>query len=347
MRVGIVGCGMIGRRRAEVLSRSAGDEVVIVADVNLERAQALAREVACSATGEWREVAERRDVDAVIVSTTNEWLAPITIAALEHGKHVLCEKPLGREPLESRQMVEAARANRRTLKTGFNHRHHPGLARAHELYVDGAIGEGLFARCRYGHGGRPGYDREWRADRAISGGGELLDQGIHAVDLFRWFFGDFSEVVGFTPSYVWTAGDGGESGGGVEDNGFALFRTWSGQVASLHASWTQWKNLFSFEVFGRAGYLIVEGLGGSYGPEQLIYGRRRPESGPPEEVRFDFPASDVSWESEWREFAAAIREGRDVLANGEDGWQAVRMVHAVYESARSGQVVKLDATSEA
>ena len=335
VRVGLVGAGLIGRRRAMVVRESPSEDLIIVADVDRARAEEVAHQNGCSATTDWREVVARDDVDAVIVSTTNDWLAPISIAAARNGKHVLCEKPLGRNPEESRQIVEAAQANRVKLKTGFNHRHHAAIWKARELFDRGAIGEICFIRCRYGHGGRPGYDKEWRANPEIAGGGELLDQGIHALDLFRWFLGDFDEAMGFTMTSFWNTP--------VEDNAFALFRTTKGQVASLHASWTQWKNLFSFEIFGRDGYLIVEGLGGSYGPERLIWGRRLPQSGPPEEERFEFPGPDISWREEWREFVAAIREDREPLANGYDGWQAVRMAYAIYESARTGRAVRLDA----
>ena len=110
----------------------------------------------------------------------------------------------------------------------------------------------------------------------------------------------------------------------------------------MHASWTQWKNLFSFEVFGQDGYLIVEGLGGSYGLERLRVGRRKVEGGAPEEEVLEFSSPDISWEAEWREFVAAIQEYREPLANGHDGWQAMRMVYAIYESARTGQVVRLE-----
>jgi len=333
MRVGVVGCGLMGRQRATVVRESAGDELVIVADVNRTRAEEVAREEGCLATTDWREIVGREDVDIVIVSTTNDWLAPISITAAWNGKHVLCEKPPGRNPEESWQIIEAARANKVKLKTGFNHRHHAAIWKARQLFDQGTIGEIYFIRCRYGHGGRPGYDSEWRAKLEISGGGELLDQGIHALDLFRWFLGDFHEVVGFTGTSFWNTP--------VEDNAFALLRTAEGQVASLHASWTQWKNLFSFEIFGRDGYLIVEGLGGSYGLERLIWGKRLPQSGPPEERRFEFPGPDVSWEEEWREFVTAIREDREPLGNGYDGWQALRLAYAVYESATTGRVVKL------
>jgi predicted dehydrogenase len=228
------------------------------------------------------------------------------------------------------------------LKVGFNHRHHPAVAGAHEALRRGDIGEPFFIRCRYGHGGRPGYETEWRTAPEIAGGGELLDQGIHALDLFRWFLGDFVEAVGFAPTYFWKQeGGGGAHRGEVEDNAFGLFRTANARVATLHVSWTQWKNLFSLEVFGRDGYAIVDGLGGSYGAERLILGRRVPASGPPEERTAEFPGSDASWEREWEEFTAAIREEREPLGSGHDAYEALKMVHSIYESQRTGAVVRL------
>jgi predicted dehydrogenase len=300
MRVGIVGCGLIGRRRAAIAGEMPGDEVVVLADVDKSRAEALAADMDCVATTDWQEVVDRDELDAVVVSTSNDWLAAITVAALQNGKHVLCEKPPGRNGREARQMMDAARASGTKLKIGFNHRHHPAVWKARELFARGEIGQALFVRCRYGHGGRPGYEKEWRANPKVSGGGELLDQGIHAIDLFRWFLGDFREAFGYTPTLSWDMP--------VEDNAFALFRTDTGLHASLHASWTQWKNLFSLEVFGEDGHLVVDGLGGSYGSEQLTVGRRAIEGGAPEEEVLSFPGPDASWRAEWQEFVSAIRE---------------------------------------
>lgn len=349
MRIGLIGSGRIGSRRAAAVSEFSGTTLALVADIVQERAEALARKHGCEATTDWRRVVERRDVDAVIVSTVNKFLAPVTIAAMEHGKHVLCEKPLGRNPNEARRMVESAQAQKVVLKTGFNHRHHPAIQRAYELCATGAIGPLYFVRCLYGHGGRPGYEKEWRGDQDLAGGGELLDQGAHVVDLCRWFLGDLVEAFGCTATCFWdlgyfsTASDGERSvvGRRLEDNAFAIFRTGSGQIASLHTSWTQWKNRFTFEVFGRDGYVAVEGLGGSYGPEQLVVGRRRGDHGPPDEERLMFPDPDRSWNDEWAEFVTAIREGREPLGNGHDGLEALRLVYAVYESTSTGHVVQM------
>ena len=361
LRVALIGCGLIGRRRADVIRRTGDGTLVVAADVDLARAEAVAEDAGCQATADWEAVVHRDDVQAVIVATPHNALAAITTAALRRGKHVLVEKPMARTPTEADAVLkEAAPAGGRdgrdtgdrplVVKVGFNHRHHPAIWKAHEMCAQGKIGEPSYIRCRYGHGGRPGYAQEWRFNREVAGGGELLDQGIHAIDLCRWFLGDVVEGFGYTPSYFWAPeGSGGARGDHpsgalpVEDNAFGLLRTAAGKVASLHVSWTQWKNTFSFEVFGHDGYVIVEGLGGSYGPERLTWGRRRPESGPPQERSFEFPGPDLSWDEEWKEFTAAIREGRQPLGNAEDARQAVRVVHAIYESGRTGRAVRLGA----
>ena len=333
LRVGIVGAGRIGAKRAREVTRAPDARLVAVVDQDEQRARALAQSYGARAGTNWGALVTAPDIDAVVVATTHNWLAPISLAALEAHKHVLCEKPLAMTVAAAERLVAAAARHGRKLKTGFNHRHHPALWEAHALAQAGRIGRLLWLRCRYGHGGRAGYEREWRANPAESGGGELLDQGIHALDLFRWFLGEFSEVSAVLARTFWPVA--------VEDNAFCTLRTPSGQVATLHASWTQWKNLFSFEVFGEHGYLIVEGLGGNYGQEQLIIGRRPAEFGAPVEERMAFDGEDCSWAKEWEEFVSAIREDRRPLADGFDGWQALRLVDAAYESARAGYTISV------
>jgi predicted dehydrogenase len=161
------------------------------------------------ASADWEATASRPDVDTVVVSTSNQCLFPISLQALRSGKNVLVEKPAARTPGEAREMYHTALNHSRgplALGVGFNHRYHPAVWQAHQLFREGAIGPLLYMRCRYGHGGRPGYDREWRADPNIAGGGELLDQGIHAIDLFRWFGGEFSQATGFLATSFWELG---------------------------------------------------------------------------------------------------------------------------------------------
>lgn len=346
MRVGIIGAGLQGRRRAQALKKS-GDDLVVVSAAHLERAKLLADEMGCEATDKWEEVANAEDVEVVLVCTPPHLHEPMCAQAIKNGKHVLCEKPLTRTPDGAQRIVNASQAKNVKLKCGFNYRHHPSILQARRWLDSGIIGELSFIRCRHGIGGRPGYEKEWRMNPEISGGGQLMDQGMHVIDLSRWFMGEFSEVFGFVQTYFWIPNS--ELGTWnieprittVEDNAFALLRTTKGQVASLHVSWTQWNNLFSFELFGKDGYIVVEGLGGNYGTEQAVLGRRAFLE-PFREELIEFRGEDRSWVEEWKEFVAAIKEDREPLGNGNDGLKAVRLAYAVYRSAQNGGVLRIE-----
>lgn len=313
----------------------SGDQIVVVSADAKESAQAdaLAKTCACESTVGWEQVVKRDDLDAVVICTPPHLHAKIAIAALESGKHVLCEKPLCTSLADGQAMVAAAKDHKVKLKCGLNHRFHPAIVKAKQLFDAGEIGEAHFIRCRYGIGARPNCAKEWRADPTVAGGGELMDQGTHVIDLSRWFLGDFGEVAAFTANYILDLKH-------VEDNGFLLLRTPSGRIASIHASLSQWKNLFSFEVFGSEGYLTVEGLGGSYGTERLVFGKKDFAKPFAEEVT-EFRCEDHSWLLEWQEFATSIREDREPLANGVDGLKVLQIVSAAYDSARKHSIVQL------
>lgn len=329
-RVGLVGAGGVGQRRAAAIARHPRTRLAVVCDLNQGAAVALAQGHGATVAASWEEVVES-PLDIVVVSTSHDALAPISAAALRAGKHVLCEKPAGRNPDEVRMAVEAAEQAGRCLKAGYNHRYHPAIARVRRAFEAGQLGPIHFIRGCYGHGGRPGYEREWRADPDRAGGGELLDQGAHLVDLCLWFLGDFASATGFVSTNFWQIAP-------LEDNAFGLFVTSAGQVASLHASWTQWKNLFSFEVFGRDGYAIAHGLGRSYGPEYALVGRRPPQGGAPAEERFDFPGEDLSWAREWEDFVQAIETGQSPQASGREALRTLEWIFRLYAAAREGRV---------
>ena len=234
--MGIVGCGLIGRKRAQSLG--AG-KLVACSDAVLDRAQALAAEHGAQAVADWREMVTRPEVQMVVVATTHDGLAPVTLAAVEAGKHVLVEKPAARRASELAAVIEAARSRGVLVRVGFDHRYHPALRKAHEMFVAGAVGPLMYLRARYGHGGRVGYQKEWRARPEVSGGGELIDQGMHLIDLARWFAGEFVQVNRLAGNWFWDMP--------VEDNAFLLLRTAEKKVAFMHCSCSEWKNLFSFE----------------------------------------------------------------------------------------------------
>jgi predicted dehydrogenase len=325
MRVAIIGCGLIGAKRAAALSKC---RLVACCDSVVERAQALARSApSAEATTDWRNTAVRPDVDIVVVATSHDNLAKIAGVAAAAGKHVLIEKPGARRAAELDPVLAAARKTGALVRVGFNHRFHRALQKSREIFDTGALGDLMFIRGRYGHGGRPGYDKEWRARPEVSGGGEMIDQGVHLIDLARWFLGDFTRVRGHVATYFWQMP--------VEDNGFMLLETARGQTAFLHASWTEWKNLFSFEIAGRDGKLEISGLGGSYGTERLTHYQMLPEMGPPVTTAWEYPMADNSWELECACFLEDIRLGRQPRPGLEDAQAALRVVERIYEEENS------------
>ncbi|HZL36385.1 MAG TPA: Gfo/Idh/MocA family oxidoreductase [Tepidisphaeraceae bacterium] len=320
MKISIIGCGVIGNKRAKAL----GDHALLAcADANLSRAQAVSvQHPGCIATADWRLAATREDVDAVIVSTTNDVLAAATLAAVQAGKHVLVEKPGARNADELAPVIEAAALAKVVVKVGFNHRFHPALQKAREIIDAGTLGPVMFLRARYGHGGRLGMEREWRGNADISGGGEMLDQGVHLIDLSRWFVGEFTQVTGHVATFFWDWS--------VEDNGFAMLRTKAGQVAWLHASCTEWKNTFSMEIYGRVGKIHIEGLGGSYGVERLTLHKMLPEMGPPQTTIWEYPGEDQSWQAEFDHFAQCIKTGATPSGSLQDAVAALDVVGKLY-----------------
>jgi predicted dehydrogenase len=261
----------------------------------------------------------------VVVATPHDSLAAITGAAVAAGKHVLVEKPAARHVSELTDLTRAAEPRGVLVHVGFNHRYHRAFRRARELVDAGALGPLMFLRARYGHGGRIGYDKEWRAQPEMSGGGELIDQGVHLIDLARWFLGDFPEVSGSAHTFYWQMP--------VDDNAFLLLKTAGTQIAMLHASCTEWKNLFSFEIYGRDGKLHIEGLGGSYGVERLSWYRMLPEMGPPETTIWEYPMGDNSWDVEMAEFLEDIKQHRQPAANLHDAVAALTIVEKIYRDS--------------
>ena len=323
----IVGCGLIGRKRAASLQPG---QLRYACDLDPARSAELTQSYAGAiAISDYHAALADPAVDAVIVATLNHALAPIARAAALAGKHVLVEKPGALNAAELRTVLAAAEKSGVRVRLGYNHRFHPALQKARELADAGALGPLLFLRGRYGHGGRKGYDREWRADPKLSGGGELIDQGVHLIDLAGWFLGEFTTVEGHAVTSFWDMP--------VDDNAFLSLRTAAGQTAWLHASCTEWKNLFSLELYGRDAKIAIDGLGGSYGTERCTYYKMLPQMGPPETTVWDFPGADQSWALELAAFEEDIRTGRAPSPGLHAGIRTLEIVEQIYR--RSGYPV--------
>jgi predicted dehydrogenase len=318
----IIGCGLIGNKRAGSLPQGA---LKLACDLDSAKASALVAKYGGQVATKTSEVFRHAEVDVVLVSAANAALAPLTRLAVENGKHVLVEKPGAVNSKQLSEIESAMAGSRAMVRIGYNHRFHPAFRKAYELVREADLGDLMFIRARYGHGGRVGYEREWRADPKLSGGGELIDQGVHLIDLAASFMGEFSTIDGHATTYFWDMP--------VDDNAFLSLRTAAGQTAWLQVSCTEWKNQFSFEIYFKRAKLHIEGLGGSYGLERLSYYRMLPEMGPPDTVIYEFPRSDTSWTLELDEFLEDIRCHRVPNPGLREGRQVLEIVERIYEKS--------------
>jgi predicted dehydrogenase len=255
---------------------------------------------------------------------------PLTIQALENGKHVFCEKPPAFSAKDVRKIMDVEEKSGKKLQYGFNHRHHGSVKKMKEIVSSGEFGDVLWMRGRYGKSVDSEFYHDWRSDIKKSGGGILIDQGIHMLDLFLYLGGDFNKIHASVSNLYWDLE--------VEDNVFAtLENSKTGVVASLHSTMTQWRHLFSLEVFLKKGYMVLNGLRTSsmtYGDETLSVANNRstaPAATWEDEEHFSYHADD-SWASEVEEFFSAIQEDRMVWSgNSSDALKVMTIVDNIYE----------------
>lgn len=321
MNYAIIGCGLIGKKRLTAMP--AGARLVVACDTNLSRAEELVKLARGGrVAADFQAAVSDPQVEVVFIATLNSTLAPIALAAVQNGKHVLVEKPAGISVAEIASLEAAATKTGALVRVGYNHRYHPACLKALELFRSGALGPMMFVRGRYGQGGRVGYEKEWRADPKLSGGGELIDQGVHLIDLAGIFLGEFTTVEGHATTYFWKMP--------VDDNAFLSLRNAAGNTAWLHVSCSEWKNLFSLEIYGRDAKLHWEGLGGSYGVERLTYYKMLPQMGPPETTIWEFPRGDESWKIEMAEFFDDIKLNRTPVPGLKEAKAALVVVEKIY-----------------
>ena len=321
MNYAIIGCGLIGKKR--VTGMPAGARLIVACDTNLARAEDLVKLAKGGrAVADFPGAVADPEVQVVFISTLNSTLAPIALAAVRHGKHVLVEKPAAINVAELEEVEAAAQKTGALVRVGYNHRFHPAALKAVELFRSGVLGPMMFVRGRYGQGGRVGYEKEWRADPKLAGGGELIDQGVHLIDLAGIFLGEFTIVEGHATTYFWNMP--------VDDNAFLSLRNAAGNTAWLHVSCSEWKNLFSLEIYGRDAKLHWEGLGGSYGLERLTYYKMLPQMGPPETTIWEYPRGDESWKIEMTEFFDDIKLHRTPVPGLAEAKAALAVVEKIY-----------------
>ncbi len=321
MNVAIIGAGLIGRKRALALPKNVN--LAIVCDVDKKKADMLAAEFGCGSECDWKKIIANPQIHALIISTTNKYLSIIGEAAILAGKHILVEKPGARNPKELEKISKAYHKRKVVVMFGFNHRYHPAIMQAKNIIDSNKYGNVMFIRARYGHGGRLGYEKEWRFDKKIAGGGELLDQGSHLIDLVNFFCGKMDNVIGVTSRFYWRSQ--------LEDSAFFILSNKMGQVAHLSTTCCEWNNIFSLEIMLQKAKIQVDGLGGSYGREKLILYKRRPEMGPSDVEEILFDEKDESFEIENNLFFERIKEKKYSDEGIQDALYVLETVEKLYK----------------
>lgn len=298
MNVAIIGAGLIGKKRALALPK--GMNLINVCDINIQQGKKIADQFNCKFEKDWRNVVKDKTINALFICVTNNNLAKIAIPAIENGKHVLIEKPGGLNTKELKDTLRSYQKNPVIVMYGYNHRFHPAIQKAKQLIDSRKFGSILFIRARYGHGGRLGYEKEWRFQKKISGGGELIDQGCHLIDLVNFFCGEMEEASGLITNLFWKTD--------LEDAAFFQLRNNKNQIADLSVTCIEWKNIFSFEIMLQKAKIQIDGLGGSYGKEKLTIFLMKPQMGLPHITEFEFDFGDISWKHENTIFLKRIRK---------------------------------------
>ena len=322
INIGIIGYGKMGKIRHHVAVNIEDVQVISVYDPNINEAEVVIAESP-------EQIINNPGIDAVFICTPNYLNKPLTIQSLKAGKHVFCEKPPAFTAKDIEEIRVVEKESNKVLMYGFNHRHHGSIKHMKKLIDDKAFGRVLWMRGRYGKSVDEKYYTNWRAKRKYAGGGILIDQGIHMVDLFLYLGGDFDSVHASVSNLYWNLN--------VEDNVFAtLENTKTGLAASLHSTMTQWRHLFSLEVFLEKGYLVLNGLktsSNTYGDEILTITKNRSEAPAAtwedeEDITYH---TDESWESEAEEFFSAINSKRKVkIGSSADALTLMKIIDKIY-----------------
>ena len=347
LRVGIAGYGVVGKRRRKFIDLHPELETVAVCDRVFEHSPP--GQIGVPYHTNYRELLQE-ELDVLFVCLTNDIAAEVTMAGLNRGLHVFCEKPPGRDLTDIENVIRTERSRPDLkLKYGFNHRYHDSVRDALHIVRSGVLGEPIDVRGIYGKSKIISFDSDWRTKRALAGGGILLDQGIHILDLMRLFVGDFTGIKSYVSNRHWRHD--------VEDNAYALMRTKSGVIAMVHSSATQWRHRFQLDLTLERGQIILSGIlsgSKSYGAETMTVAYAEPDdAGDPREVTTRYN-HDNSWRDEIADFAADILEDRRVVdGSSADALKVMQLVYSIYcadpewrEAYKLGDTVSPDVLSE-
>lgn len=326
MNVGIIGFGLMGKQRASDILDLPMHRLIILCDNNSDQFKDFdfGTQNNIVFTNDWKDVIENKKVELIVISVPHYLTKEITCDALMKGKNILCEKPLGMNPKEVNIILKTLNRTSGLLEPGFNYRFYPGILKTKKIIDDGHIGQVRHVRCTFGHGGRPGMDKEWKINKDLAGGGVLLDPGIHAIDLFRFLFGEICEGFATFKNTFWKVN--------AEDNVFLNLHTINNVFIQSHFSTTEWKNKFRLEIFGDDACVTISGRSKTYGPQEVRLTKRWFWLNNEKEKLWVFPKEDVSFKNELLAFINLIKGNENsVLATPNDASKAIKIIDKLYK----------------
>lgn len=320
-KIGIIGFGLIGKKR----SKNLGNEGELVAYSDLKESKnffssKLKKKVKFFKS--WKTLLNLSDIDIVIISTYHNKLSKIVAYASTKGIHILVEKPAAIKLKDLNNNIKIQKKYKNKIRVGFNHRYHGAIKMCQKIIKQKSFGKLMFIKSSYGHGARLNYQNEWRMKPQISGGGELIDQGSHLIDLSIMFLGKIKSINSVLDTLFWKTR--------VDDNAFLILKFENNTTAFLHASCTEWKNNFLFEIYGEKGKLRIEGKGGSYGREKLIFYKMKKKMGIPSKKVWLFPKNDYSWRNEIEELYKDIKLNRNSKPGLNEAYEVLKIIKKIY-----------------
>ena len=323
LKVAIIGCGVIGLRRARYFKNKFS--LIACADENINKIGKIFSDKNIYLTSDWKNILKLKNLDAIFIATYHSSQSQIIEKFIKKNIHIFCEKPGGISYKHTSKLLNLSRNKKISIKFGYNHRFHPAFIHAKKIIKKNHFGKVLYIRAIYGHGGRKNYEKEWRFNKKLSGGGELIDKGSHLIDLTRMFIGELRIHSSFLNNYFWKSD--------LEDNCFLSLKNKKNNFAFLHASSTEWKNKFIFEIFCKYGKIEVSGLGKSYGNEKLTLYKMKKSMGIPQKKEIKFTTSQVnkSWETEINDFYKSIIKSKKCNPNLSDVYNNLKLINKIYK----------------
>tara|TARA_B100001996_G_scaffold287967_1_gene228220 strand:+ start:386 stop:1369 length:984 start_codon:yes stop_codon:yes gene_type:complete len=324
LKVALIGCGVVGLRRSMYFGKKFS--LIACADKKINKLKKIFTDKNIFLTDDWKKILKIDNLDAVFIATYHSSQSKIIEAFLKKNIHIFCEKPGGTSFKETSKLLKLSKNKKKIcVKIGYNHRLHPSFILAKKIISKNEIGEIMYIRGVYGHGGRKNYHKEWRFNKKLSGGGELIDKGSHLIDLSRMFLGNLKVCSSFLTNYFWKTK--------LEDNCFIALKNNENNFSFLHASSTEWKNKFLFEIFCKKGKIEICGLGKSYGKEKLILYKMKKNMGIPKKKEFNFSKLETgnSWKNEINEFYTSIVKSKYSYQNLFDVYNNLKIINKIYK----------------